>query len=171
MPLSTVQLREASTRIRKQYRGLDEARRLSLQTAFLCHSHKDVMLAEGLVNLLADEGWDLYVDWSDAEMPPKPNRDTAHKIKNKIRELNLFLFLATGNSMMSRWCPWEIGYADGVKDIDKIIVIPTTDDAKTTHGNEYLDLYRHLDVPKGGGLAVWRPNEPMSGIYVRNITG
>lgn len=38
---------------------------------------------------------------------------TPATIKQKIRDLTSFLFLATPNSIASRWCPWEIGYADG----------------------------------------------------------
>jgi hypothetical protein len=91
-------------------------------------------------------------------MPAKPNRETAKRIKDKIEQLNLFLFLATPNSMASRWCPWEIGYADGKKPIDNIVVIPTSEGA-TTHGNEYLELYRRIDLMTTGSLALWQPGQ------------
>jgi hypothetical protein len=107
--------------------------------------------------LLNEAGWDLYVDWADPQMPAKPDRVTAERIRERIRVTELFLFLATANSMASRWCPWEIGYADGVKPIDSIFVIPTAA-AGTTHGSEYLDLYRRIDVSKSGRLANWGPS-------------
>ena len=91
-------------------------------------------------------------------MPSKPNRETAQKIKDKIKRVDWFLYLATANSASSRWCPWEIGYADGVKDIDKIVIIPTRDDAGRNHGNEYLDLYRKVNSAKGGGYGLFRPD-------------
>lgn len=60
--------------------------------------------------------------------------------------------------MSSRWCPWEIGYADGKKPIERIIVIPTRD-GYNTYGNEYLQLYRHVGVTNLDKLAVFGPGE------------
>lgn len=107
------------------------------QTAFLCHSHKDVNLAKCVQAFLNYQGWEVYIDWDDASMPDVPNRGTAEIIQEKIRDLMWFLFLATENSMASRWCPWEIGYADGSKKYDSILILPTSN-GTTTHGNEYL---------------------------------
>jgi hypothetical protein len=108
--------------------------------------------------MLAEAGWRIYVDWADVEMPDTPNRETAKRIQQKIIELDWFLFLATANSMSSRWCPWEIGYADGKKHIDQIFIVPTQDGQKT-HGNEYLQLYRRIDFATTGQLGTWRPGE------------
>lgn len=149
-------------------RTLNEARTLGVKTAFLCHSHRDADLAKGMVRLLADAGWRVYIDWQDAEMPETPNRETAQRIQQKIVGLEYFLFLATPNSMASRWCPWEIGYADGKKHIDRILVVPTTDGAKT-HGNEYLQLYRRVDISDKGELAVWQPGQNNNGVLVKNL--
>lgn len=102
-------------------------------------------------------------------MPETPDRTTAAKIKMKIISLEYFLFLATENSMRSRWCPWEIGYADGKKALDKLLVIPTRDDAGRYHGNEYLQLYRRIDEAASGGLAAWEPGSSSNGVYLRNF--
>ncbi|MES5482116.1 toll/interleukin-1 receptor domain-containing protein [Bradyrhizobium sp. INPA03-11B] len=126
-------------------RTIIEARMRAAPTAFLSHSHKDAELARGLQNYLQTQGWDIYIDWEDTAMPETPNRTTASKIQEKIRDLDLFLFLATRNSTASRWCPWEIGYADGVKQIDRILIILTSDSQGATYGNEYLQLYNHID--------------------------
>lgn len=136
------------------------------QTAFLCHSHKDAELAKGVQGLLQEQGWDLYIDWDDQEMPESPNGETALRIKTKIIELDWFLFLATANSMGSRWCPWEIGFADGVKKYDSILVVPTSS-GFTTHGSEYLRLYRRIDLAPNGNAAVFKPDG--SGVYVRGL--
>ena len=77
-------------------------------------------------------------------MPAVPNAETAMNIRQRIRLLDWFLFLATQNSVSSRWCPWEIGYADGTKNDSDIIVIPTIDQQNRFYGNEYLNLYRSL---------------------------
>lgn len=160
MPITLDQLRAAGNRVQKSAsRTLHEARAAGMETAFLCHSHHDVHLVNGAVTLLQEHGWNIYVDWADETMPETPNAETAAKIKAKIVELNYFLFLATPNSMASRWCPWEIGYADGKKPIDKIFIIPTTDQSGKWYGSEYLQLYRHIDVTSAGAMGAWYPGQ------------
>jgi hypothetical protein len=158
MPLSISEIRAAANTfaVRKS-QTLTEARTKKQRTAFLCHSHADQQLVLGIRNLLETSGWDVYVDWADVDMPTIPNATTAARIKLFIEAHDFFFFLATPNSMKSRWCPWEIGYADGKKQLDRIIVIPTTDPAGSTHGSEYMQLYRHLDRSSRNILAVWEP--------------
>jgi hypothetical protein len=158
--------RRATTHLAKS--TITEARAAGRKTVFLCHSHKDEQYVRGLVQLLREAGWSAYVDWMDQSMPPRPNRTTAENIKTRIKQVDYFMFLATPNSMESRWCPWEIGYADGVKPIDTILLVQTRDAQGNHYGNEYLDLYRHVDVSKEGPLAAWRPGEG-SGTYVRAL--
>jgi hypothetical protein len=156
------------TEFRKSELIVEEARRAGKQTAFLSHSHKDADLAKGLQGFLQAQGWSVYIDWEDASMPSKPNRKTAQNIKDRIKRLDWFLFLATANSASSRWCPWEIGYADGVKHIDKIVIVPTRDSLGYNHGNEYLDLYRHVDAAQAGGFGLFRPDN--LGMLLENVT-
>ncbi len=136
---------------------LVEAKAANIRTAFLCHSHLDEELAKGLVTVLAEQGISLYVDWADQSMPATPNRTTAAKIQDRIRTCDLFLLLATKNSMASRWCPWEIGYADGIKLDRNILIIPTVDASGIYHGNEYLQLYRKIDGASLNALQVFDP--------------
>lgn len=170
MPIRTDQLRSAAPRwsFNGSIRGAVQAKRLGMSTAFLSHSHQDRFLAIGLAQLLNEAGWRVYIDWQDEEMPASPNRETATRIQREISESDYFLFLATANSMSSRWCPWEIGFADGVKNLDRILMIPTFD-GWTTHGNEYLDLYRRVDVSTIGTLSVWEPGTNYGGVSVRNL--
>lgn len=158
MPLDTISLRSAAQRqtIRKAL-SFREALQLRMRTAFLCHSHKDVDLARGLVVMLQEAGWNVYVDWADDTMPDIPDEETAKKIRTKIVETNYFLLLATANSMASRWCPWELGYADGKKELANILVVPTRT-GTTTYGSEYLHLYRVIDQTSQGQLGAWFPN-------------
>ncbi len=151
----------------RTHRTFLEAKAARQQTAFLSHSHKDAQLAKGLQVLLKQQGWDVYIDWEDSTMPETPDRQTAEKIQTKIRQCNWFLFLATPNSTVSRWCPWEIGYADGKKPLDSIFIIPTTDNSGKFYGNEYLQLYRRIDLgvvdrqgfERAERLCAFRPNE------------
>ena len=160
MPISQSVLREKSGR--RDSGVIKEAnvqKNFSATTkkAFLCHSHSDIALVEGLIVHFSDLGVDLYVDWKDASMPPIPDAQTADVIKTRIQQSDVFLFLATENSCTSRWCPWEIGYADGV--CQKIIIIPTSE-RNIEYGNEYLGLYPRLDggtfrLNNKPGLFVW----------------
>ncbi len=96
----------------------------------------------------------------------KPNRETASKIQQKIQEADYFFFLATPNSVKSRWCPWEIGYADGVKKYESIFIIPTQDKYGTYYGNEYLELYQMIDRSSKGNLCFWKPFEEYGKLLV-----
>lgn len=130
-------------------KSLHNARLGNHPTAFLSHSHKDKEFVEGLQVLLYEYGWHVYIDWLDHSLPDQPSRETALKIKNKIDELGWFFFLATPNSVTSRWCPWEIGYADKSKPHRRILIIPTEDRSGAWYGNEYLQLYNQLNLDKG----------------------
>lgn len=163
MPVYQDDLRQAARRHVRTYSA-----RYGQKTAFLCHSHKDRELAEGLQALLREAGLDLYIDWQDETMPDKPSRETAQRIRRRIEDNQLFLYLATGNSAHSKWCPWELGYADGKKSDQRIIVIPTRDTAGGEHGNEYGHLYRRIDRGSFNLLNAFDPNS-MTGTAVAGL--
>lgn len=174
MKLST--LRSAATRSGRVViaKSLTEAVAKHKQTAFLCHSHKDQELAKGLQILMKENGWDIYIDWQDNNLPSSPNKETAEKIKSKIGQTDWFLFLATPNSTASRWCPWEIGYADAIKTYEKILIIPTEDEKGSWYGNEYLQLYKKISDASNknigkSGYAVFNPKSNENGIWVENL--
>ncbi len=144
-------------------------------TAFLSHSHFDRELAEGLRVYLKEMGWNVYIDWLDETMPEKISGETANRLKAKIKECQLFFFLATANScLVSRWCPWEIGIADSQKGPDKVFIIPTKDDKGYEHGNEYLSIYRKIteerDQSLGRDLAAVMPPAGQ-GIWLKHFSG
>ncbi|MDD2229926.1 MAG: toll/interleukin-1 receptor domain-containing protein, partial [Candidatus Cloacimonetes bacterium] len=143
----------------------------AFSTAFLCHSHHDVDLVKGLIARFAAEEIELYVDWQDKDMPETTNKVTAQKIQERIAAADYFLFLATANSKGSRWCPWEIGYADAK---DKPVLIIPTIDGIGTYGNEYLQLYRRIDEGTGkqdktlSGLSLYVPGKT-TGEWLKSI--
>lgn len=133
---------------------VEDARNRGVQTAFLAHSYRDWKLANGVRAYLLSRGWNVYIDWQDSFMPQSPKKITADKLKKQIKQLGWFLYLATANSAESRWCTWEIGYADGVKNNEQIIIIPTMDGPKK-YGSEYLNLYQRIDHgPQGEGVGL-----------------
>lgn len=168
MAISVSSLRQASHRSSVALASTSmEARSRGIRTVFLCHSHKDQELVKGFVRMLHDSGWSVYVDWADSSMPSTPNPETARKIRDKIVQLDYFIFLATENAMASRWCPWELGYADGKKSNDRILVVPTVEHGRE-HGNEYVGLYKRLDSNSLGHVQVFNPGSSY-GTAVRSL--
>lgn len=170
MPIPLNELKAAARRsyMMTAAKSLNEARDKLQQTAFFCHSHEDKNLATGFQVLLNENGWDLYIDWQDTAMPEKPTRETAKRIQEKIKALDWFLFLATQNSVSSKWCPWEIGFADSAKSYNNILIIPTADFSGVWYGNEYLQLYRRIDF-QNGALKAFSVGQTVDGINVRNL--
>lgn len=169
--ITTDSLRGASYK-RAQFnsitRSVQQAKILGQSTIFLCHSHKDHTLALGFAQLLQEAGCKVYIDWLDSEMPEKPNKETAVRIQHKIKENDYFVYLATENSSKSRWCPWEIGYADGVKVTNKIVIAPTKD-RTNAYGQEYLELYQRIEIASNGSLAIFDPGMTTNGRYANSI--
>jgi len=126
-------------------------------TIFLSHSHKDKFLADGFKNLLAQYKYKVYIDWQDYSLPDTPNRKTAERIKEKIKTSDFFILLATYNALSSRWCPWELGIADGVKSENSILIVPIISDSEKFEGNEYLQLYNRVEISSDEKLLVLKP--------------
>ncbi len=129
-------------------------------TVFLSHSHDDADLARGFKNEMASYGIDVYIDWEDSTLPKTPNKETAERIKEKIKQLDVFILLATENALDSKWCPWELGVADSLKGPDDILILPIVkyydDEFK---GNEYLQLYNRVIQRGNGELCVMKPTQ------------
>ncbi len=126
-------------------------------------------MALGLQQWLKEQGLELYIDWLDPYMPNTPDGMTADRIRTVIKGADVFLFLATNDSMTSRWCPWELGFADGVKRNEQIAVIATRDASGNYYGNEYLQLYRRIDQPTAGNVLYWYPKGTQSAQYMTNF--
>ncbi|MDR2407809.1 MAG: toll/interleukin-1 receptor domain-containing protein [Bacteroidales bacterium] len=127
---------------------LNEARsfsRSSYKTSiFLSHSHHDSEYVKEAVILLRKMGVNVYVDWIDDNMPKETSGKTATLLKQKIKENDKFIFLATNNSIESKWCNWEIGFGDAYKYIDKIALLSLKDEYSEWKGNEYLKIYPYI---------------------------
>lgn len=139
-------------------RSIKTASSAFAKTIFLSHSHHDKLLVEGLKNLLASVGVELYIDWLDDNMPAVTSRETAEKLKSRIKSCNLFMLLATANALNSKWVPWEIGVADGVKSLAQIILVPVADDTGRFPGSEYLQIYNKLETDPASTPFITSPN-------------
>jgi len=137
-------------------------------TIFLSHSHLDKVLIIGFIQELEESGINVYVDWNDIEIPDRTNRTTAIRIKERIKQNDLFMIFATENALKSRWVPWEIGVADQAKPYNKIFVIPVIRDNIEYSGNEYLQLYNEISISDTNYFAAFNPKQT-KGILLKSV--
>ena len=123
--------------------GLKRAGRIS--SVFLSHSHLDKDLVLPTVSFLKSRGVEVYVDWTDGEMPSRGTGETAVKLKKKIGEHDKFIALVTDNSKDSHWVPWELGIADGEKGITKMASFPIRSEDREFVGNEYFSIHPRIE--------------------------
>lgn len=124
----------------------------NITTVFLSHSHEDAPYVKDAIKFLLTLGIHVYVDWLDGDMPKITSAETASKIQKKIIQCDKFIVLLTENSRDSKWVPWELGYADGKKDIDDIAILPVRISSNTNNsifdGLEYMKLYEVISLNK-----------------------
>lgn len=115
--------------------------------AFLSHSSKDTDLVAGAIVLLRNHGATVYTDQQDPAMPAYTTSETAHALKSRIRQCKKFILLATENSSNSKWVPWELGIADGIKGMSQIATFPAVDGGTKSNAWtswEYMGLYKQI---------------------------
>ncbi len=124
-------------------KGIRERKKYSFEVSvFLSHKHDEIDIIEQVVTLFKKLGISVYVDWLDSEMPKTTNGYTAKRIKEKIRESDKFILLATEKAIQSKWCNWELGYGDSQKYFKNIAIMPITDnEGGSFSGSEYLQIY------------------------------
>ena len=114
-------------------------------TIFLSHSSKDRELIEPAIAFLRSHGVTVYIDWMDEGMPDTVSGETAKRIKGKIREQRKFMVLVTENSKDSRWVPWELGFADPVKGMEHIAILPISENGSFVQ-NVYMKIYPKIQM-------------------------
>lgn len=110
---------------------------------FLSHSSQDAELVLGVVSILENLGYSVYVDWINDKQLSRENinKQTAKTLQNRMQQSKSLLYLATSNSSNSKWMPWELGYFDGLKP-DRIAILPILDSSNSNfNGQEYLGIY------------------------------
>jgi TIR domain len=157
------EIRSYSNNVR--YPVNENANRLGKQktTIFLSHSHADSDIIKEIVAFFLALDIYIYVDWLDPSMPAITSVETAKRIKSKIKQCDKFVVLLTENSKNSKWVPWELGWADGVKTFGDIAIFPVL---RTVHGDfkgvEYMEIYPKIQEGNLEGRrrpAVFPPTE------------
>lgn len=116
------------------------------KNVFLAHSSLDEELLPVVISILEKEGGRVYIDKTDESLPVKTNQETADTLRKRIRELRRFVVFVTTNSRLSRWIPWELGLADGLKGEFPVALFPALQDPLVHHWprQEYFGLYQHI---------------------------
>lgn len=120
----------------------------STPSVFLSHKHTDIVFVERIKNLFENLHHSVYVDWQDPDMHHATNADTANNIKDKIQKCKKFVFVATNEAIDSKWCNWEIGFADAKKFVSQMAIFPVKDINRSWLGSEYLQLYPRIEYIK-----------------------
>src|SRR4051794_866992 len=113
---------------------------------FLSHAAADASLVDQAATRLKAAGYTGYVDrWDDPQLDrSKVNRETAEKLKARMRQCRALVLAVTRHAAQSRWVPWELGYFDGYA--GEVFIYPLDDEVRNFGtGQEYLDLYDRLD--------------------------
>lgn len=125
---------------------------------FISHSFMDKQLVEVLYKKFEEAGYKVYIDWKEEKLQNRENvsADTAKILRERMNRCSGLSYIATGNIINSKWCPWELGYADGKKNRAAILPI-LKDSSKEYKGLEYLGIYPYIDyeVTKGGRYEFW----------------
>ncbi len=117
---------------------------------FISHSFSDKELVAGFYHLFNRAGYKVYIDWIEDDKKLNRSRvtsDTAALIKSRINASEGTAYVSTSNSTSSKWCPWELGVADGMK--GKVCILPVMNNS--FKGQEYLGLYPYLEYAKVQG--------------------
>lgn len=139
--------------------------KLNKVTIFLSHKHGENDELVGAISFLKKFGIEIYVDWEDEGMPKTTSGKTAERLKQKIKESDKFIFLATEGAIKSTWCNWELGHGDAAKYIKNIAILPLKLTYDEYSGSEYLQIYPYIyesDKDKGSFYIKYPNNTVMS---------
>jgi len=156
--LNFEQVRTAARDARRSVRKSDEeilgeARRTPQSSfdIFLSHSSMDKELIVGAKRLIEEAGHSVYVDWiEDADLDRAAvDRDRADHLRRRMQQCESLFYLHSSNAALSRWCPWELGYFDALRQPDeRVFVLPVLRQGEQYQGQEYLALYETVDLAK-----------------------
>lgn len=118
---------------------------------FLSHSSLDHDEVINLIKLFNQCDYSVYVDWIyDHQLNRNDvNKETAEIIRKRMNQSKGLSYLATSNSTNSKWCPWELGYFDGMSKNSRCCILPVLSYSVSRYdGQEYLSLYPYLEYSK-----------------------
>ncbi len=138
---------------------------------FISHKHDELDDVKDVVGFLESKyNVKCYIDSEDGTMPIFTSGETAVKIKQRIRQCDKFILLATNGAINSKWCNWELGFGDAYKFKDNIAIFPFEDEGVRFEGSEYLKIYPYIEKRESGDK--YKDGSPITpGYYVRSYLG
>lgn len=142
---------------------------IRIATVFISHKHDDLNDLKGLLGFLEKHyNVKVYIDSQDPQMPKITSAKTALNIKERIKQCNKFILLATNGAIESKWCNWELGYGDAQKYKKNIALFPMKPKGKNDNdykGNEYMSIYPHIAYFEGTEVDCYGEKIP-EGFYI-----
>lgn len=139
-------------------------------TVFISHKHDDLEDLKGLLGFLEDTyNVKVYIDSKDPSMPTVTSAETALNIKERIKQCDKFILLATNGAIESKWCNWELGYGDAQKYKKHIALFsmkPEGSSDSAYKGSEYMSMYPYIAYFDGSEKYT-NGNPIQKGYYVR----
>lgn len=136
----------------------------------LSHSYMDKELVCAVVDLFNSAGYSIYIDWMNDQQLNRSEvtATTADILRKRMRMSKGLAYVATGNSSNSKWCPWELGYADAAKNGRCAILPIMKKEGESFKGQEYLGLYPFIDYETRKGTQEYEfwVNDPENGNYI-----
>ena len=140
-------------------------------TVFISHKHDDLNDLKGVLGFLEKcYSVTVYIDSQDPTMPKVTSKETALNIKNRIKQCDKFILLATNKAIESKWCNWELGFGDAHKFKDNIALFPMKPKGTNYNeykGSEYLNIYPYITQCIGNEID--KTGKPLvQGLYVKS---
>lgn len=139
-------------------------------TVFISHKHDDLEDLKDVLGFFQQTyGVKVYIDSQDSSMPKVTSAKTALNIKERIKQCDKFILLATNGAIESKWCNWELGYGDAHKYKTHIALFPMKPEGTSDtsyKGSEYMDIYPYISYYDG--TETYTNGKPIPrGYYVR----
>ena len=138
-------------------------------TVFISHKHDDLEDLKGVLGFLQQKyGVKVYIDSQDPTMPKVTSATTALNIKERIKQCDKFILLATNGAIESKWCNWELGYGDSQKFKKHMALFPMKPEGaydREYKGSEYMGIYPYIAYYDGSEK--YKDGQPIArGYYV-----
>lgn len=123
---------------------------------YLCYCPKDKELLKQVITFFKGMEISVYLDWMDATIQEVMDSVTAVTVKSKILGCNKFILVATNDLISSKWCNWELGVGDTLKQIyDNLAILPLAENNGSWHGNDYLKIYPRIEAVGKNGNEIY----------------
>jgi hypothetical protein len=120
---------------------------------FLSHALADRQRIETPRARIAAWGYSVRIDPADDGDCGRvaPDRGAAERLRQRLRRCRSIIYAVSSQAKVSRWLPWELGYADAC--CGRIFIFPLDEGAGDyARKMDFLSLYPVIDTRNLGGF-------------------